>query len=639
MMFRRSVSAAACAAVFTAGCGTVAKVRDEIEQQQPAARSAMSTPVQLAPQSRVTVVKGAMLPVSEVSTAKSSTWLKSIVVSIDASGRTPMTLSQVVSQLAGKGLNVTSDLPLDSFTFSGTVNSTDAESALRLILGSVGLDYQADDARRLVYIKPMASRTWYINLGNRQSSYSSNGTTTSNNDTAGGSSNNSNGSSNNGSQSQQGGQFGASSSSSNSQNSASGNSGSNSQSGQSGGSSNGQQLSNGNTNYTGVSSADNFWQSLANELNRRLSVMVPSSRAQQARQMESGLPPLPALPGVNGPTQAPFMPTMPQVAALPTSTNGSSTELYVSKQVGTYALNPETGAITVQAPHWILNDLNQYMKRVQEMYNTELTFTGELVLVTSNRDDSEGFDIQSFAKFANGRYGAVVSNNGLGGVTVSFPGSGLIPSVAAGAQTVSGGLLGIVSKLDGVQIFNAYLEDLGKVAVLQRPVLTTNSGVPGEFEKITPKYYNLVSQQAASAGTGSAVQATTNTLVQKDFGTQLRINPRYDFSTGLIRAQISMKNVIPAGSQTIPQTINTGSGSQTVLSTIPLDTRLNISGEALMRDGDLIIVGGQTEDSQQTSENGLPTSGAPISGVFGRKNATTNRGTYYFALQVKVNRR
>jgi hypothetical protein len=608
-------------AVLVASCGNVARIRDEVSNQIPAATQAMEAPIQTAELSRVVERKGAMLSVTEVVYRKDSgAWLKSKTLSLIA--REPISMSQVLAQFAAKGINVATDLPLDSITYVGTVNTTDAESALKQVLGSVGLDFKTDDARKLVVVKPLASRTWTLNLGNRKTTYASG-------EMAGGlgGSNSGTGQPQGGGQASQPGMQGGTSAQA---------SGAGGQSGTANGAQNGSGQQNGNQGGgTSVVAAEDFWGALDRELTKRLTVLVPVAGARnQAAPTAQGATPL--VPGI-GPG-APMPAPMAMPAPGGASGDTASGDLYASKKIGSFSLNPETGAITVQAPHWILNDLDVYFRRTQDMFNTYLSFEGRLLLVTSTRSNSEGFDIQHFAQWAGGRYGAVLSNNGLGGVTVGF-GPGKIPSVTAGAQQVGGALMGIISAKDGLQIFNDYLEQLGMVRVLQRPRVATNSGVPGEFSNITPRYYNTVSQTAAAGNTGSATQATSNTIVTKEFGTELQIFPRYDIATGLIRAKIKMRNIIPAGEQQIPQVVNVGSSSQTVIARIPLERRLNYSGEALLRDGDLIIVGGQSEDSLQTDENGVPGDTAPISGLFGIKTATTSHGTYYFALKVSVKKR
>lgn len=312
-----------------------------------------------------------------------------------------------------------------------------------------------------------------------------------------------------------------------------------------------------------------------------------------------------------------------------------------SRQVGQFSVNPETGSVTVQAPSYILNELDQYFKRVQEMYNTDITFSGEVILVTTNKDDSEGVDLNAFAQFASGRLGFVVSNNALGGLTLST-GPGQLPNVNVQNQPVGGALAGVTynNGRNALQVFNAFLAERGNVSVVQRPLITTTSGVPGIFSKRFTDFYNTISQEAAAGETGGAVAATRNVLVPVDFGTELRINPRIDVATGLIRAQLTLNQALQSGSRTVQQTITSPTGPVGIPTVIPIVTRQNLSGEVLLRDGDLVVVGGQSEDSGQTTASGLPGAEGPIgAGILGVKQTFQSKQTYYFALRVSVNKR
>ena len=130
--------------MLMAGCGNVARVRDEISAQLPSAQRALEVPVQVVALPRVVERQGALLPVREVVYRKGSgAWLKAKSLSLIA--REPISLSQVVAQFAAKGINLVSDMPLDAINYVGTVNQTDAEAALKQVLGSVGLDFVVDD--------------------------------------------------------------------------------------------------------------------------------------------------------------------------------------------------------------------------------------------------------------------------------------------------------------------------------------------------------------------------------------------------------------------------------------------------------------------------------------------------------------
>lgn len=627
--FHFLIAALAATGVLSA-CGTVGKdVRDDIAQKQKKSEQTFATPVQIAPVSRVTEVSGRMMPLTAVSGVKTNEWLKKIQVELRIDNPTP--LSAVVEKLAAQGLNVVSDLPLSSYTYTGRVTRTDADAALKTVLGSVGLDYQPDDVRRLVIIKPMSSRSWFLNIGNRRATYSSDPTSSSSNTTSattGGMSASTGGNT---------GVFGSSGTTGNAMTGAPpGTMSSTTGTGTTG--TNGTTQSSG----TGVAAADDFWASLAVELRTRLMVLVPRG-AGATGMSQPGLPPLPGSPVGGMPMQPGLGMAQPMQSPMIGGAQGmaDASGLYVARQMGSYSLNPETGAITVQAPHWILDNLDGYIKRVIEMYNTDITFDGELVLVSRSRNKSEGFDLAAFASWASGKYAAVIANNALGGITVSLPAGASAPTVSAGSQAVAGPLVGMQFKnsRNALQIFNDFLDELGEVSVIQRPRITTTSGMPGVFSKKLTDYYNTVSQQAAAGGAGSAATATQNTVVPVDLGTDLQINPRIDISTGLIRAQLTLNQAIQSGTRNLPQTITFGNNTTTINTTIPLVARQKLSGEILLRDGDLIVVGGQIEDNLSADENGLPGDDRPMGGIFGVKTAKRSAQTYYFALRVTVTKR
>lgn len=606
--------------VVIAGCGTVAEVSRDIDRDMDLTRETTKTPFHIQPRSRVAEVRGAFIPVTPMSSLSGGQWLKQKTVSLDIKNPTP--LSAIVTKFAEQGLNISTDLPLNSYTYVGKVNRTDAETALKIVLGSAGLDYQVEDKNQLIIIRPVSSQSWSLNIGNRRSTYSSENDT----DNSGGSgSNNANGQSGFGSNSNGSG-FGAPSTQATGLQGGSG-FGSNSNTG------NSQSGSNSNET-TGTYSSDDFWNSLARELDARLTINMPQSGMTGAGMASPGQSNM-----AGHQTTGHLVPQIQNasVALL----GGPGTEFYAGKKIGSYSLNPETGAITVQAPRWVLSELDSYFKGVQEMYNTNISFAGEVVLVTTNRGDSEGFDLTAFAQWAGGKYGAIISNNALGGVTVSMPNGGGIPSVTSGAQAVAGPIIGMQYRgSNALDIFNAYLSEIGKVSVIQRPMLTTTSGVPGIFRKKHVDYYNSVSQQAAAGGTGSAATATQNVIVPVETGTDLRINPRVDVTTGLIRAQIKLDQVIRSGTRIVSQTITFGNTAQAVNTQIPLITRQDIQGEVLLKDGDLIIVGGQVEDNLTVDESGLPGGkSGPMGGLFGVKESNRGKQTYYFALRVSVNKR
>lgn len=574
------------------------------------AKQRESAPVMVTKSSpRIVESAEAYIPVTARKVSENS-WLRAKQVTLRA-GNGAVPLSEVLRVLANQGVTLASELPLERYSYSGySLTNVDAETALRTILLSVGLDYHVDNARRLVVVKPLSSRTWYLNIGNRRSTYAS-----------GTAANTESGS--------LGANFGKSSTGGNA-----------------------------TTQSTGTStilSDDNFWASLKSELDTRLKVMLPDPPKADATSVAGGapawsLPPIPVPAGAGGgglpplvtqgnPDNAAARPAQVHAGALPAKSSAEPLA-YNAKTVGTYSVNPETGAVTVQAPQWMMAELDDYFKRVQDMYNTDVVFTGELVMLTTESQRSEGLDISAFAKFANSRYGVAFANNALGGVTLSFPSGGSVPALSAG-QGLAGPLVGLVSAADGLSMFNAYLTNLGRVTTLQKPVLTTTSGVPADFRRTVTRYFNSVSQQAASGGSGSAAVGTQNTLIAQDFGTILRVNPRIDVSTGLIRAQIELVQTSQTGTQNVSQALSTGNSVQQVTTPLPVVSKIIYSGEALLRDGDLIVMGGQTEDTESANRDGVTdlVDNPAVGGLFGVTKQSAARNVFYFAMRVSVNKR
>ena len=228
-----------------------------------------------------------------------------------------------------------------------------------------------------------------------------------------------------------------------------------------------------------------------------------------------------------------------------------------------------------------------------------------------------------------------ITNNALGGVTVS--GGQAVP----GTEAVAGTMLG-VQKLAGnpAQAFLAYLEANSEFSIMQRPLVAVTNGVPGEFGQYDTLFYNQISQQASASSGDGAVVGTTNELVPFKVGNLLRIVPYYDAETGYVRSPITFSQSVQTGTYESIQFITGADGSiQNIPSEIPLIRDSNYSGEVMMRDGDMMIIGGQISEQGDSSGSGIPGFNArnnPLSALMGQKRHSDSRSTYYLALTLKV---
>lgn len=521
-------------------------------------------------------------------------WLKQITVSL-AEPAVPITAAEIVRMLRAHGINLTSSLPLSSYTYQGYgVSNADALTAMTMLFGAMGLDFRVDDERRFVEVVPMGSRTWTLNIGDRKSEFKAGGDSGSTGGAASGGSGTAGGSSSGGSQA--GGLTGIT----------------------------GTTTTGGETSKTDLAAADDFWGQFASEIENRLKVLVPLKRS------------VPAVQGAPGAFTAPGVGVVQSGGS---SAAGGEEEMFKEIKVGRASINKTTGSITVQAPRIMLDDINQYIERVDAEYNTVLEFDGQILLVSTTEQSSRGIDIAAFKEFADGKYPFYFTNNSLGGVTISPNPQGIpVPGLS---DPLSGTLVGAIRNgADStIQVFSAYLESVGDVVTLQKPFLATTTGVPVVFSQFEKSYFNNVSETATQNQFGNPTVSRTNTLIPFDFGTALRIYPRYDVHKKVIRANISLTQILQAGTQTIQQFLSDAAGTRTISSAIPLDRRIEYHGETLLRDGDVVILGGQTIRTDESNADGIPKLRDGAAGdAFGTRKRKGTYSTYYFVMKVKTRR-
>lgn len=643
--------------ILIQGCQLTKPV--EVKETIANAKAKFETPSQSG-NTRFTLVDRPIMSISKMELeVKSSEWLKKQQVSLLA--KEPLPIAQVIKSFNAQGINIVSNLPLDQYAFAGfTIHPTDAETALRILTSTVGLDYEVDDVHHIVEIKPMASKTWTVNVGSGAMNQGAAVLGTNNQNSLSGTSSGQLGGAVSGQSSVMGGSStggttgsGTSGMGISSLDNAGSAANSNSSGGQMGGAAGaaGGMLLSG-----GIGGSASFWGSLQQELYSRLKVVLPSANSNQIP-----LPDLPPIevrlndrPNVQGPNgssiQLPSlqnigMPVQNTVGGMPQSVNNSNNDqekngLYRAVSIGQVVVNAQTGSVTVTAPRWKLKEIGKYIEEIQAQYNTNISIEGEMLLVSTDKSQQEGLDIQSFGRFAK-QSGLLFSNNALGGMTLSMPTTidgQNIPT--ASAQNFSGPMIGSINA-DPLRIFSAYMASKGDVKVLQKPLISTTPNVPGSFSKITTRYINSINQQAATGGVGGAAIATQNTLVPIDLGTNMDFLPIYDPKTGLVRARLKVTQKVQSGTQIMTQSLTIGSTIQEKPIEIPIITTMSQNGEVLLRDGDVIILGGQIEEKATANENGLPDSDGEVWGspILGKKASSQTISAYYMVLRVKIEKK
>lgn len=307
-------------------------------------------------------------------------------------------------------------------------------------------------------------------------------------------------------------------------------------------------------------------------------------------------------------------------------------DMFRTIQTCVYSINPNTGTVTVQGPRWVHEDLSAYFDRVNLTMNTRITLRTRIVLMKDTDSSSTGMDFNALKMNAAGK-GFAVQNNALGGVTLSRAAeTGLAAISAPGAATRS--FVGYTA--DGMQAVMGWLETQGKLTTEMEPTITTVSGVPTTFERLSPIVYYRYTQQA-STGEGSGVSITSEE-VERQIGSTIRVNPTYDIERKVVRTQIGIDQRYLTGWQEEVNYLSAGDGIQTVPVRVPMIDQINMNGELLLRDGETVVVGGHRFNSTEMGEKGVTgLRKLPLLGnLFGSTSDEVETFTYYAIMTVHI---
>lgn len=617
-------------ALALSGCATTTRIEEnnaKVDQQNLALEKLLSAePSTARPKTPAKVHdESAPLEIVRLSDAKQTAidhdWLRSKRFDFlpNRKDPRPIAANEVLKMFRDNGINVTSVLPLDNYYYSGNgLKGADGETALQMILGQMGLDYDVDNKGKFVTVIPMKSRSWTINLGNRTSH-----STNSNFDSLCSLNNNSQPGQSSGTGSAGGGQspFGSAGMGASPLG----------QPGQMGAQS--SQIGGMNTASSSLQTQEQFWQMLSAELTQRLQILVPTQPGTAGQPNSTNT----AVPNLSGQQYG----MQPMGGQMTPGQSAGGSGLYNMQKIGHPSINPVTGEVTVQAPAWLLKQIDEYIEQtILPMYNTTLTFDGIVANVRSSSDKSTGIDLTALATYA-GKWGIALNNNILG--AVSFDRANGVTSASYSAANMlpgGGAAFGVISPKDNLQIFNAFLSTVGGSEIIGRPVVNTSSGSPVDLGRMSVYWANLQTQTLAAGNVNSnALSTIQNNYVKYEYGSLLRIMPHYDPKTRRVRALVSLLQKPLTGFQEVPSAIMTSSGSiqnQTVR--LPNIECAVTSSEALLDDGEMIIVGGQVENSNDNSHSGVTgLMDAPgIDLLTSKKRDTGTRTTMYFAVRVRL---
>lgn len=577
-------------AAVLSGCISLPSNQEIEKFEDQASKVSQYTREQQKP-SRLLIRDGNFVDAKPVVRSSGLDWLKQRRVNILQGDGVGLPLKEVIKQFNEAGVNISSSLPLHNYAYNGfSIRRTNALTALEIISASTGLDFKVEKhpggQEWFVSLLPMGVSEYNLNIGNREVEVNLKGQGLDG--------------SNLGKMNQLDGDSEDSSSGS------------------------GQSDNNSKVKYTST-----IFEDLEKELEGRLIRLIPSPSAMYSSGdyglMGAGEYPSGMMPGEPG-------------AAMPTPMpggSGASESNFVEMPIGNYTLNRSTGRITVHAPRHVRQEIMRYLREVDMEQSANIELAGRIFVLSEEDEQSQGIDLQGFFNFASDKYGLSLQNNVINGLNVINTAG----SVSVGVDdALASNVIGVVKNNQLFQIFNAYLESKGTAKTILEPYANTTSGVPAMIVQRRPFIFTrFVATGGGSSDEGDGGPATSNELFTMDFGTSLRILPKYDPKKDVIRAQIDLSQAVQSGTQDVQQVVTTLTDIETKTSQLPIQDIYTIQTEAVIRNGSLVIMGGQqinTDENNITGTMGLKDSW--VGGLFGKGRAKSSKRRFYMVLSARA---
>jgi type II secretory pathway component GspD/PulD (secretin) len=469
-------------------------------------------------------------------------------------GAESVPLNAILESLNEQGVNIVSQISLDRYRYSGfSINDTDALTALEILTGTLGLDFNVEKMKNgdaLVYITSLAAESKRLNIGPRDVKSS----------------------------------ISTTSAAANQQ--------------QSQTSQNEYQLS--TTSIGGQAKADisstfndDFWTNLKLELEERLVRPIPRADAQGV--VDAG---------------------------------GMNSSMYDMVKLGSVVVNKSTGTVTVMAPRSIRRELMDYIEVIDAELNNSIILRGQIIVVNNTNEESQGIDWGGLRNTGEGVL--AIGNDVLGNVSISAPGEF---ADVVGTSVVAPSLIGYQRADKVIRAFNGFLERDSRSSTLQMPVAQTASGTPVSITDVQNEFQIIVSTDQSTSEGGTTNTGAKNNILTFQYGTNLTMTPRVDAARGIIRTDVNLQLKIKQGTAVYSQLIAAGNSAELSPLELPIIKDLSIQGQAILKPGEVIVMGGQTVEVAEDNKGGITgLKDGAFSALFGSKKGKKQTVTYYFLL-------
>ena len=316
-----------------------------------------------------------------------------------------------------------------------------------------------------------------------------------------------------------------------------------------------------------------------------------------------------------------------------TNTGGSSTiagnqktdfygmlEKAVTAIIGTDAgnqvsVNPMTGTVFVRGPAARVREVEEYIKRQEDVAGRQVLIEAKIVEVSLNDQFQAGINWSLFNNKGNIGGGVLPGGGNVnpGAAQLSSGSTTFSKAVAGTAATLltsgTGSTVGLAAQFGNFAAMLSFLDTQGSTRVVQSPRISTLNNQPALLKVGNQRAYATGATTNTTATTGNTGTTTTPTVTTADYfsGIEYSLTPHVS-KDGLVT--INVRPHIPNVSQ---ETLNVSVGSAGTIS-MPIASSSIQDTDTVVRiqDGGTAVVGGLMTVKGTNSRSGIP--GVPCVG-------------------------
>lgn len=279
------------------------------------------------------------------------------------------------------------------------------------------------------------------------------------------------------------------------------------------------------------------------------------------------------------------------------------------------SVNPMTGTVFVRGPAARVREVEEYIKRQEDVAGRQVLIETKIVEVSLNDQFQAGINWSLFNNRGNVGGGVLPGGGNVnpGAATLSSGNTTFSKAVAGTAATLltsgTGSTVGLAAQFGNFAAMLSFLDTQGSTRVVQSPRISTLNNQPALLKVGNQRAYATGATTNTTSTTGNTGTTTTPTVTTADYfsGIEYTLTPHVS-KEGMVTI-----NVRPHMTNVTQETLNVSLGSAGTVS-MPIASSSIQDTDTVVRllDGGTAVVGGLMRVKGTNSRSGIP--GVPCVG-------------------------